>query len=47
MGLLGSNFVRAMLERGDTVHVRNRTTERAQALEADGAVCFEDPAEEG
>ncbi len=45
MGLLGSNFVRALLERGETVHVWNRTTERARALEADGAVCFEDPAE--
>jgi len=45
MGLLGSNFVRAMLERGETVHVWNRTTERARALDADGAVSFEDPAE--
>jgi 3-hydroxyisobutyrate dehydrogenase len=45
MGLLGSNFVRALLERGETVHVWNRTTERARALEADGAVCFEDPGE--
>ncbi len=45
MGLLGSNFVRALLERGETVHVWNRTDGAARALEADGAVCFEDPAE--
>jgi 3-hydroxyisobutyrate dehydrogenase len=45
MGLLGSNFVRALRERGETVHVWNRTSARAKALEADGAVAFEDPAE--
>lgn len=45
MGLLGSNFVRALLERGETVHVWNRTASKAAALEADGAVAFEDPAE--
>ena len=45
MGLLGSNFVRALLERGETVHVWNRTREKATALEADGAVAFDDPAE--
>ena len=45
MGLLGSNFVRALLERGETVHVWNRTVERARALQPDGAVSFDDPAE--
>lgn len=45
MGLLGSNFTRALLERGEEVHVWNRTTSRARTLEADGAVAFEDPAE--
>lgn len=45
MGLLGSNFVRALRERGETVHVWNRTASRAKALEADGAVAFDDPAE--
>lgn len=45
MGLLGSNFVRALLERGETVHVWNRTAERARALQSDGAVSFDDPAE--
>jgi 3-hydroxyisobutyrate dehydrogenase len=45
MGLLGSNFVRALRERGETVHVWNRTASRARSLEADGAVAFDDPAE--
>lgn len=45
MGLLGSNFVRALLERGETVHVWNRTLSKAKTLEADGAVVFDDPAE--
>lgn len=45
MGLLGSNFTRALLERGEEVHVWNRTASRAEALEGDGAVAFEDPAE--
>ncbi|SHF55943.1 3-hydroxyisobutyrate dehydrogenase [Cnuella takakiae] len=41
-GLLGSGFIRAMLQRGDTVQVWNRTTARAQALETFGAkVCSE------
>jgi 3-hydroxyisobutyrate dehydrogenase len=44
-GLLGAGFVRKMLERGETVHVWNRTYEKAQALEADGAIAFRDPAE--
>jgi 3-hydroxyisobutyrate dehydrogenase len=44
-GLLGVGFVRKMLERGETVHVWNRTLEKARALEADGAKVFENPAD--
>ena len=44
-GLLGSGFVRALLKRGETVHVWNRSTDKAHALEADGAKAFTDPAE--
>ncbi|HEY4442028.1 MAG TPA: NAD(P)-dependent oxidoreductase [Candidatus Elarobacter sp.] len=44
-GLLGAGFVRKMLERGETVHVWNRTAEKAKALEADGAKAFATPAE--
>ncbi len=44
-GLLGNGFVRRLLERGETVHVWNRTTEKARALEADGARVFENPAD--
>jgi len=40
-GLLGANFVRNMLDRGETVHVWNRTPEKAHALEADGAKAFD------
>lgn len=42
MGLLGSNFVRAMLKKGEQVNVWNRTTSKAKALETDGAHAFED-----
>jgi 3-hydroxyisobutyrate dehydrogenase len=45
MGLLGSNFVRALLKRGEKVRVWNRTAERAHALTPDGAVAFDDPVE--
>jgi len=41
MGLLGSNFVKAMLKKGDTVHVWNRTTSKAKALETFGAKAFD------
>jgi 3-hydroxyisobutyrate dehydrogenase len=41
MGLLGSNFVRAMLQKGDVVQVWNRTATKAKALEAYGAKAFE------
>jgi len=44
-GMLGSGFVRKMLERGETVHVWNRSPEKAHALEPDGAVAFTDPAQ--
>lgn len=45
MGLLGSNFTRALVERGETVHVWNRTASRAKALEPEGAVAFDHPAD--
>ncbi|HTR54184.1 MAG TPA: NAD(P)-binding domain-containing protein [Kofleriaceae bacterium] len=44
-GLLGSGFARALLRKGEHVHVWNRTPEKARALEADGARAFGDPAE--
>ena len=40
MGLLGSNFSRAMLAKGIEVNVWNRTTARAQELEQYGAKAF-------
>jgi 3-hydroxyisobutyrate dehydrogenase len=40
MGLLGSNFVRAMIKRGETVQVWNRTASKAQELEKLGARPF-------
>ncbi len=40
MGLLGSNFVKALLKKGETVQVWNRTGSRATALEAAGAKAF-------
>jgi 3-hydroxyisobutyrate dehydrogenase len=40
MGLLGSNFVKAMLQKGDTVQVWNRTASKAKALEQHGAKAF-------
>src|SRR5262249_55404241 len=43
-GLLGSNFTRALLKKGERVHVWNRTPQRAQALEAEGAKAFADAA---
>jgi 3-hydroxyisobutyrate dehydrogenase len=45
MGLLGSNFARAALRRGEQVSVWNRTAARARALEADGVRVFTDPAD--
>ncbi|MGZ3812369.1 MAG: NAD(P)-dependent oxidoreductase [Mucilaginibacter sp.] len=40
MGLLGSNFVKAMIKKGDEVQVWNRTASRATALEPFGAKAF-------
>lgn len=40
MGLLGENFVRAMLKKGEQVQVWNRTFAKAGALEAIGAKAF-------
>jgi 3-hydroxyisobutyrate dehydrogenase len=45
MGLLGSNFVRALRRRGEEVQVWNRTADKARALQADGAQAFDDPAQ--
>ena len=45
MGLLGSNFVKAMRKRDEDVHVWNRTASRAQALESEGAKAFENVAD--
>lgn len=42
MGLLGSNFVKAMLQKGQQVNVWNRTATKAQALQNDGAKAFDD-----
>lgn len=41
MGLLGSNFVKAMLKKGEAVNVWNRTASKAKALETEGAKAFE------
>lgn len=45
MGLLGANFVRAMLKKGDSVQVWNRTTSKATELEQYGAKAFADVAD--
>lgn len=47
MGLLGSNFVRALRRRGQEVQIWNRTHERAAALakELDGVRAFESAAD--
>lgn len=45
MGLLGSNFVKAMRRRGDEVQVWNRTASKAKALESDGAKAFDEVSE--
>jgi 3-hydroxyisobutyrate dehydrogenase len=44
LGLLGSSFVRALLARGETVHVWNRSPDKARDLEQYGARVFDDPA---
>lgn len=40
MGLLGSNFVRALISKGEEVRVWNRTASKAAALEQYGAKAF-------
>jgi len=40
-GLLGSNFVKAMLKKGQEVHVWNRTIAKARELEPFGAKVFD------
>ena len=44
-GLLGSGFVRALRARGESVHVWNRSPDKARELEQYGARVFEDSAE--
>lgn len=43
MGLLGSGFTRALLRRGETVHIWNRTASKAEALTSYGAKTFAEP----
>jgi len=45
MGLLGSNFVRAMINKGAQVQVWNRTLSKATDLEQYGATAFADVAD--
>jgi 3-hydroxyisobutyrate dehydrogenase len=45
MGLLGSNFVRAMIKKGDEVQVWNRTVSKAKDLERYGAKAFDKAAD--
>ncbi|WP_298735662.1 NAD(P)-dependent oxidoreductase [uncultured Chitinophaga sp.] len=45
MGLLGSNFVKAMIRKGNQVQVWNRTPAKASALEAAGAKAYPTPEE--
>jgi 3-hydroxyisobutyrate dehydrogenase len=45
MGLLGSNFVKAMRNKGEDVQVWNRTASKAVALEQYGAKAFSTPAD--
>ena len=44
-GLLGSGFVEAACQRGDSVTVWNRTIEKARALTAFGATVADTPAD--
>jgi len=44
-GLLGSGFVEAACQRGDTVTVWNRTIDKARALTAFGAIVADTPAD--
>jgi 3-hydroxyisobutyrate dehydrogenase len=44
IGLLGANFVKALIKKGEQVQVWNRTPSKATALEAAGAAAFTDVA---
>jgi 3-hydroxyisobutyrate dehydrogenase len=44
-GLLGANFTRALISKGENVQVWNRTAEKAKALESFGAIAFENVAD--
>lgn len=44
-GLLGGNFTRALLAKGEQVRVWNRTLEKAKALEQYGALVADSPAD--
>lgn len=44
-GLLGANFTKALLAKGETVQVWNRSADKAHALEAHGAIVRDSPAE--
>lgn len=44
-GLLGSNFVRAMIKKGEQVQVWNRTASKARELEKAGAKAFDQPSD--
>ncbi len=39
-GLLGGNFTRALIEKGEKMQVWNRTPDKARALEQYGASCL-------
>ncbi|MDP4149894.1 MAG: NAD(P)-binding domain-containing protein [Bacteroidota bacterium] len=43
-GLLGSNFVKALIKKGEQVQIWNRTAAKAKALESMGARAFDNPA---
>jgi 3-hydroxyisobutyrate dehydrogenase len=45
MGLLGSNFVRALRKRGEEVQVWNRSPDKARRLEVDGARPYDEVAD--
>lgn len=45
MGLLGSNFVRALIEKGEQVQIWNRSLAKAAALEQYGAKAFPEAAD--
>lgn len=44
-GLLGSNFVKALIKKGQQVQVWNRTGSKAEVLEAIGAKAFSEPSD--